>query len=149
MKDINKTKKQLIAELEHLRSKCEILENQPTASSAQKLLQESELRYKRLVDHLTDYVYTVQVRKGKVAGTVHGPGCAAVTGYSPEDYQANPGLWIDMVVKLDRSAVTRLSKRALKGQTVRPLEHRIITRQGRLRWVRNTIVFRQSFPSTR
>lgn len=103
-------------------------------------LRESELRYRRLVDSTTDYIYTVKVENGKSVGTTHGPGCVAVTGYTPEDYQADQYLWFQMIHQDDRSAVLEQVAKALAGQTPPPLEHRIMHQDGSLRWLRDTIV---------
>ena len=99
-----------------------------------------EERYKQLLDSVTDYVYTVQVRDGRPVATIHGPGCAAVTGYSPEEYQADPYLWYRMVHEEDRDAVNEQAARMLSEGFASPLEHRIIHRDGSIRWVRNTPV---------
>ncbi len=99
-----------------------------------------EQRYYRLIHYLTDYIYTVKIEKGKAIDTYHGPGCYAITGYTSEDYVKNPELWYKMVHSDDRAAVLDQAVRALTGKDVEPLEHRIIHRDGFIRWVRNTIV---------
>ena len=107
---------------------------------AEEALRESEARYKQLLGSVTDYVYTVQVEEGRPVRTVHGPGCAAVTGYTPEEYQADPYLWYRMVHDQDREAVTTQAARVMTGEMPPPLEHRLIHRDGSVRWVRNTPV---------
>lgn len=99
------------------------------------------VRYYRLVHYLTDYIYTVKVENGKVIETYHGPGCVTITGYTSEDYENDPELWYRMVHEDDKKAVLELAKQALAGIDVKPLEHRIIHRDGSIRWVRNTIVY--------
>ena len=101
---------------------------------------ESEDRYKRLVQFLTDYIYTVKIDNSGNIETYHGPGCVRVTGYTSEDYYRDPELWVRMVYKEDRKAVTEHSTKALSGKPVEPLEHRIIHRNGSIRWVKNSIV---------
>ncbi|MFZ0931851.1 MAG: PAS domain S-box protein [Syntrophobacteraceae bacterium] len=107
---------------------------------AEKALRESEKRYKQLLQSVTDYIYTVQVQDNRPLDTVHGPGCAAVTGYTSEDYKADPYLWYRMVYDQDRDAVRDQAARVLSGEVASPLEHRIIHRDGSIRWVRNTPV---------
>ncbi|MBU4198631.1 MAG: PAS domain S-box protein [Verrucomicrobia bacterium] len=107
---------------------------------AAKAVQESETRYKRLVKSLTDYIYTVKVENERAVSTVHGPACVAVTGYSLEEYQADPDLWFKMVHEEDRVQVLNQAQRLLSGQTIQPLEHRIIHKSNRILWVRNTPV---------
>lgn len=96
--------------------------------------------YRQLVNFLSDYIYTVRVHDGEVIETIHGPGCIAVTGYSSEDYADDPELWYRMVYDDDREAVTEQASQALMGEDVPPLVHRIVHRDGSVRWVRNTIV---------
>lgn len=110
---------------------------------AEAALVRSERRYKRLVDAVTDYIYTVRLENGKVIHTSHGPGCLKVTGYSHEEYTSNPFLWYQMVLEEDRPAVMNLSERILEGD-VPSLEHRIRHKDGSIIWVMNTIVPRYS-----
>ncbi len=101
-------------------------------------LKESEERYRRLVSSVTDYIYTVKVEDGRPVATEHGEGCYAVTGYSSEQYQSDPDLWYRMVYADDRSSVLEMAGRVIAGEKVDPLEHRIVHRDGSVRWVRNT-----------
>ena len=107
---------------------------------AEEALKESEGRYKRLLESVTDYIYTVQVEDGRPVATAHGLGCAAVTGYTTEDYQVDPYLWHRMVYAQDRDIVTEHAARVIAGETTAALEHRIVHRDGSIRWVRNTPV---------
>jgi PAS domain S-box-containing protein len=107
---------------------------------SEQAAQEYEQRYKRLVSSVTDYVYSVTVAEGRPVATAHGPGCEAVTGYTSKEFEADPYLWYRMIYSEDRAAVTAQAERVLHGETVPPLEHRIIHKDGRLRWIRNTPV---------
>lgn len=99
-----------------------------------------EKRYERLINFLTDYIYTVKIENGKVVDTFHGLGCVNVTGYTSDDYKQDPELWYRMVHEKDSKKVLAQAQRALKGEDVEPIEHRIIHRDGSVRWVRNSIV---------
>lgn len=101
---------------------------------------QSDARYKRLLDSLTDYTYTVMIENGSVASSKHGPGCAAVTGFSSEEFDADPFLWYRMVHDADRPAVLEMASQIIEGKTPPPLEHRIIHRDGSVRWIKNTLV---------
>jgi PAS domain S-box-containing protein len=103
-------------------------------------LKESERRYRHLIESVTDYIYTVRVEDGRVVATSHGSGCVAITGYKAEELETNPHLWIQMVFEEDRNAVLEQAQNALSGKAVPPLEHRIIHKDGKLRWVKNTVV---------
>jgi PAS domain S-box-containing protein len=92
------------------------------------------------VESVTDYIYTVEVKNGSPVRTIHGPGCVTVTGYTPEDYRADPDLWHRMIFEEDRPAVLNQASKVLTGTPVAPFEHRIIHKDGSLRWVRNAPV---------
>ncbi|UFS69880.1 SpoIIE family protein phosphatase [Geomonas sp. RF6] len=111
---------------------------------AEAALVRSERRYKRLVDAVTDYIYTVKLKDGQVVKTSHGPGCLPITGYSHDDYVNNPFLWYQMIVEEDRPAVMHLTEELLKGKEVPGLEHRLVHKDGSIRWVINTIVPRHN-----
>jgi len=99
-----------------------------------------EKRYEKLINFLTDYIYTVQIKDGNVTQTYHGPGCKAVTGYSSEDYLDDPELWYRMIHEDDREKALGQAQDALSGKDVQTVEHRIIHRDGSIRWVQNSIV---------
>lgn len=100
-------------------------------------LRESEERYSRLLDSVTDYVYTVRMREGRVLSTSHGVGCSAVTGYSPEEFQADTWLWHRIIHVDDRDAVVGNIARMIREKVPVTIEHRMIRRDGTVRWVRN------------
>ncbi len=103
-------------------------------------LRQSEHRYRQLLEAVTSYTYTVHFENGAPISTTHSPGCVQTTGYSPEDYERNPTLWIEMVPIEDRGKVLDYASQVLAGERVPPLEHRIVRSDGAVRWVRNTIV---------
>jgi PAS domain S-box-containing protein len=107
---------------------------------AELAVRESEERYRRLTMAVTDYIYSVRIEDGCPVETVHGPACVAVTGYSAEDFANDPYLWINMVHEDDRNAVKDQADEVIAGRKVKPLEHRIIRKDGALRWVSNTAV---------
>ena len=103
-------------------------------------LSESEARYRRITEGLTDYLYSVRIDNGHAVGTTQNPACEKVTGYTPEELAANPYLWLEMVVPEDRDMVTNQVNQAIAGIEIPPIEHRIIRKDGKQRWVRNTII---------
>ncbi len=136
-----KSREELIREIEALQRRVRELERpELTRERLQDVLRDSEQSYKRLVQYLTDYIYTVFIENGEAIYTYHGPGCLAVTGYSSKDYADDPGLWFEMVYEEDRKRVRGFTQRAMQGEEVPPFEHRIIHRDGSIRWIKNTIV---------
>ena len=122
---------------------CAIIRNISKRKKAEEALRKSEDRYRRMIEAVTDYTYSVRIQDGRAVKTSHGPGCVAVTGYTAEDFQTNPFLWIEMVHEEDRQPVQEQARRFLLGLDVEPLEHRIICKDGTVRWVRNTPVPRR------
>jgi len=112
----------------------------PEPSAERQTVQESERRYRQLLEAVTSYTYSVDVVDGKPSSTVHRGGCLAATGYAPEEYRSSPYLWLDMVHPEDRPRVQEHVAKVLAGQDVPPLEHRILHKNGKTRWVRDTVV---------
>ncbi len=102
-----------------------------------KELEESEDRYRRITQSITDYIYTVHIRGGEVVRTAHSPACEAVTGYTPEEFDRDPFLWYTMVHEDDREAVRDHFNRVCTGELTQPIEHRIRRKDGQIRWVSN------------
>jgi len=105
---------------------------------AENALRESEQRYKRLLSATTDYIYSVDFDHNHTIRTTHGPGCEAVTGYSPEEFASDPYLWYRVIYEEDRPAVMAQVTRIMNGDLPPPLEHRVIHKNGSIRWISNT-----------
>lgn len=114
--------------------------NKERREAAENLLRESEERYRRITEELTDYLYKVRVIDGKVVETIHGQACEKVTGYSPLDYAAEPSLWLQMIVEDDQEQVVEHINRTLEGEKLPPIEHRIIHKNGEIRWVSDNLI---------
>lgn len=110
---------------------------------AEQSLRESEKRYRGIIESTTDYICSTVVRQRQVVATTHGPGCVAVTGYTPQEFEADPYLWYQMVQEQDRAAVVAHTARVLAGEALPPLEHRIHHKSGAVRWVKHTTVSRK------
>jgi len=110
--------------------------------SLERAVRDSEKRYKRLLDSVTDYIFSVKLEHGRGVATTHGPGCERVTGYTADELARDPLLWHRMVREEDRTAVLKQAARVLAGDPV-ALEHRIIRKDGSVRWVRHTPVLRR------
>ena len=141
MKDEYKTKKQLINELNEMRQQLDRLEkSEVDLKNIEEALRRSENQYKKMIDAVTAYTYTVELSEGRAISTWHSIGCIPITGYKPEDYESNPYLWHSMIYPDDKMIVENSIKEILKGCAVPPIEHRIIRQNGSLVWIRNTIV---------
>lgn len=109
----------------------------------EQALQDSERHYKHLLESITDYTYAVKLRDGVAIETIHSPTCLSVTGYTAEQFQAEPELWLRMVHPEDQDAVVEQAERVRRGEMPPSLDHRLLHKNGNLRWVRNTVVPRR------
>jgi sigma-B regulation protein RsbU (phosphoserine phosphatase) len=108
---------------------------------AEEVLRESEERYRRLLEAITSYTYSVTF-DGGASFTRHGLGCLAATGYSPDEYAADFYLWIRIVPPDDRERVVQYVAGIMRGEKLPPIEHRILHKDGSTRWIRDTIIYR-------
>jgi two-component system, cell cycle sensor histidine kinase and response regulator CckA len=108
-----------------------------TRKRVEDAFRESEERYKKIAGAVTDYIYTVYVQEGRAVRTEHSPACEFVTGYTVEEFNANPFLWFSMVVDEDRESVREYFNKVLMGEHEVPIEHRIYHKNGSIRWVVN------------
>ncbi|RPH48355.1 MAG: PAS domain S-box protein [Desulfobacteraceae bacterium] len=106
-------------------------------------LQRSEERYRRILSAVTDYIFTVYVENARVVKTVHGPACISITGYSEEEYYADPNLWHTMILEEDRDRVKTHASLILSGKDPGTIEHRIRCKNGKIRWISNTPVLQR------
>jgi PAS domain S-box-containing protein len=107
-------------------------------------LRESERRFRDLLESVTSYMYTVVMDGVRAVSTTHGPGCLTVTGFSAGEYAADPELWYRMVHPEDRQAVIDAAQQVLISKITDTFEHRILHKDGSVRWVRTTLVPRVS-----
>lgn len=108
----------------------------------QDKIEASEKRYRELLGSVSDYIYSVKIKEGRPVASRHSPGCIPVTGYSPEDYKRDPGLWYRMIHDDDKKMVEGKLGLLLSGKEAATFEHRIIAKDGSLRWISNTPVLR-------
>lgn len=103
-------------------------------------LRDIKSRYNRITGAITNYIYSVRVDNGQPVETIHNPACEAVTGYTPEEFASDPSLWINMVPVEDHHLIQNQIKRIFRDKKVEPVEHRIIRKDGSVRWTSNTPV---------
>lgn len=121
-----------------LKGAVHILSDITERKKAEAALLESEQRYRRFTQALTDYVYSVELNKEGSTLTRHGAGCLAVTGWTPEELQSDPYLWLRMILDQDRQMVLDQVDRILADKEATAIDHRIMRKDGVIRWVRNT-----------
>ncbi len=103
---------------------------------AQRALEESETRYRALVEQLPVGVYTAAL--DEIRSTLYmSPQIELLTGFTPEEYMAHPGLWSQQLHPDDRERVLAEIGRSNADLTAFNCEYRMITRDGRSVWFRD------------
>ena len=98
---------------------------------------EDKEHFRSLVHNIDGYLYTVIYKDGEAVASYHSPQCESIMGYTPEDYNRDPELWIKMVATEDRQRIFRFfnARKVRAEQTY--IEHRIIRKDGKKRWIAN------------
>lgn len=109
-------------------------------NKARQSLLDNEQHYKRITGKMSDYIFTVYIKDGRHLNTLRSPSCTLLTGYTPEEYKSRPYLWIEMVFDKDRPIVLKQVADLMSGKPVSPIEHRIVTKAGEIRWIRSTLI---------
>lgn len=106
----------------------------------EETLRAREERFRKITECMSDYVFTVLVENGQVVETIHGGACQPITGYSPQEFNSNPNLWLEMVHQHDRGMIAERARCMACGEDVPQVAHRIIHKNGQTRWVHSIIV---------
>jgi PAS domain S-box-containing protein len=106
---------------------------------AEEDLREAEARYRTLVEQIPAGVY---IQRLEYEGAIDyiSPRIEDMLGYSPREYVEDPGLWVETTHPEDRERV--LAEDTRTDETGEPftVEFRKITRDGRIRWIRDEAV---------
>lgn len=100
-------------------------------------LKENEKRFDLIMHNINGYIYSTKYRFNRVVSTYHSPKCYDITGYTQIDYMQNNRLWLEMVYEDDKDMVERFIQNVVNTKKASKIEHRIIHKDGRLKWVMN------------
>ena len=91
--------------------------------------------YRRLVERLPAIVYTSEIgERGRWRYV--SPQVEEILGYGPEDWLADPSLWLKLLHPDDRSRVlVGENEKSLGGRAPAPVDYRMIARDGRTVWI--------------
>ncbi len=99
-------------------------------------VREAESRYRSLVERLPAIVYLAVF--GEVAPWLYvSPRIEQVLGFTPEEWQADPGIWLRQVHPDDRDRVMQEENRSRDTGEVLVSEYRMLARDGRVVWIRD------------
>lgn len=97
-------------------------------------LEEAEARYRGLVESVPFVIY---IAEPGVMGKWHfvSPQITKLTGFSPEDWVKQPGLWYSRIHPDDRERTIQDETEALREGKMPRLEYRLLTRDERYIWI--------------
>ena len=115
---------------------------------AEQALRESEERYRELLEHQPAVVYLAE--PGAVGSWLYvSPQIERLVGFTPEEWIANPKLWVERVHPDDRDRVVAAEDALIDASTVEDgaelpalgIEYRMVAKDGREVWVRDEAFF--------
>ena len=130
MKDMDKTKEELLAETVELRRRIETLEKAEAdrRNTVEEALRESEVKYRQLLDVAPAAIYDVDMTTGKFI-SVNDLTCETI-GYTKEEF-LNLTIWDFLKDESKGKILERLDK-MLKGERVSQLDEcEVVTKDGR------------------
>jgi len=92
-----------------------------------------EVLYRTVVDFSSETIFLISPDRRTLSYI--SPSCLELTGYAPEEFQANPGLLSEMIHSNDRDHWDEHCRLEGGCDFSEPLEFRLLTRQGETRWV--------------
>jgi phosphoserine phosphatase RsbU/P len=98
----------------------------------------SEARLRSILQNINEYIYSVEYENGVPKKTYHSARCVDVTGYTPSEFDKDPGLWFNVIYPEDRDKVTEFLDSVGTKQQTSYIEHRIVHKKGWVRWVANS-----------
>jgi diguanylate cyclase (GGDEF)-like protein/PAS domain S-box-containing protein len=100
-----------------------------------RVREQLESNYRNLVERLPAIVYTAEMGEAGRWRYVS-PQVEEILGYTPEEWMADPGLWLACLHPDDRArAVAQESERTLGHRDPPPVDYRMITRSGEVVWI--------------
>lgn len=109
--------------------------------AAQKAVQESEERYRSITENIGEAVWTAEKMDDGRYSVFYTSAISKITGYTNEDFTANPFLWHRIIHPDDLTEVITKLKRFYKdnSRTNFEIEYRILDNLGNIIWIRNKI----------
>ena len=113
-----------------------IIRNITDRARAEEAILEAEKKYRTMVEQIPVAVYTDAVDASSTTLFIS-PQIEWMTGYTAEEWIANPSLWINMVHPEDRPKVEREHVRTNQTGDPFQMEYRLVRRDGEPIWVRD------------
>ena len=116
------------------------VDGRAAAGSRYQEMREAEIRYRALVESIPAITYTQVEDPESPTGfrdVYISPQTATILGYLPEEWQADPTLWVTTTHPEDRDRVIEQDRQAAVRAARFQSEYRMIARDGRIVWFRD------------
>lgn len=107
------------------------------AKASEAALQDSEAKYRTLIEQLPAVVY-VDTFEDRPVSLYVSPQTERISGYRPEEWMSDPDLWLRVVHPDDRQVVRADWAVHVDDPEVASVEYRIVHRDGHIVWCRDS-----------
>ena len=90
-----------------------------------------------ILDHINEYIYSVEYCRRRVRSIYHSPQCRKITGYEAAEFYQDNALWLRMIHPDDCEMIMEFLRDIWNDKKRLPIEHRILHKDGTERWVLN------------
>ncbi|HLO32470.1 MAG TPA: GAF domain-containing protein [Anaerolineales bacterium] len=101
----------------------------------QAALREAEVKYQSLVEQISAVVFLDEVDEHGTTIYIS-PRIEELTGYAPEEWRADPGIWMRSIHAEDRARIAKASTISYEHGSRFLAEYRIIRRDGQTVWIK-------------
>jgi PAS domain S-box-containing protein len=117
-----------------------VLQDITAEKAAEEQLREAEERYRQLVEEIPAITYLDEFDPNDpdLWPTIYiSPQVETILGYTPDEWQANPWIWHDMIHPDDRDRVAEAERRHYVDGEPLDVEHRVTAKDGTVWWLRD------------
>lgn len=107
----------------------------------ERAMQESEERYKKLVEDTDAFFWAAEFSYGSINPSIYSPSIEKITGYDQSAYRSDSRLWLKIIHPDDLPELKKQLRTLMhdKARFSNDVEFRIIHRSGSIIWIKNVI----------
>jgi PAS domain S-box-containing protein len=136
---VNLTVSQLVENNEKPTTHIAFVKDITEKKEAEALIEKSQARFKSLIDTIDGIVWEYDLET--MSSSFISKKVEDILGYSVEDYSESPSFWEDHIHPEDREFAMALSAKENKNYINHDYEYRMITKSGKIIWVRDIMNF--------